>query len=286
MTFKGRIATASHSIWLAMNLIRISCGCSLLVCFITGSVNAQTANAWHKRCDVALSRAEFYSDAAIVMNRVGPSPSFVSEPRRGWGMHLDHTLIGRGALSFFATGAYERVPMGYRLDAKRVDHPGVPLPFDIQDLNITTSFDRVSLGFGAAIDRRLGAKLIGRVDIALMRHFVSVGQYYHQGVGAITDSTSTWVMGLDARVFQRSSTWHARMRLGAEYVVMPSHSIGLFAFADFPFGDTFSSGKVTLFGETQYRTTLDFSQRGTASGLCITYRYTWRDDSLARPRPK
>lgn len=224
---------------------------------------------------VSVQYAEFLSDAARITAVDGPSPAFVSEPRRGHGMYLDLSFLSIGQLSFFASGSFEKLPMGYRLDARMVDHPGVPLPFDIQDLNLTTAFDRVSFGVGSEYKRKLGKRLSVQVEVAILRHFINVGQYYHHGVGAATDTTNTWVMGLSARIFQQSSTWHARARVGAEYAIAHRHSVGIYALFDNPFGDTFSDGKVILFGLTQYKTTLEFEQRGAIKGLCLAYRYSW-----------
>lgn len=227
------------------------------------------------RSSLALAWTEFVGDAVNVSNRSGPSPAFVIEPRRGRGLHLDWDFASLGTLTFLGTIAHERVPMGFRLDARRADHPGVPLPFDVQDLNLTTSFKRVSFGLGIAHARRLGPRLVARVDMAVLRHFINVGQFYHQGVGARTDTASTWVMSLDARILQPSSTWHVRMRVGVEYSVWLRHAVGLFLLHDQPFGDTFSDGRVTLFGSTEHRTTLEFRQRGAITGVCATYRYAW-----------
>lgn len=222
----------------------------------------------------------FWAEPVQISEVSGSSPAFVPEWRTGLGYGLDAHYHAGKTSSIFLRATYDRIPIAYRLDAKRADHPNVGLPFDVEDANLSYKFSRFSTGIGYQYGFRLTRRISIDLSAGLMYQFAGGVSDFDVGVGARNDSVSIWVMGLDVDMRSQSSRWRWLGSIGNSYELSERHSVGISISYDRPFESFFTNGRVILFGLSEYRTMLEFSQSGAIAGISLYYTY-----SICRSEP-
>ena len=233
---------------------------------------------------IGLSRASWFAMASFteyvtspveILGRNGPSPAFVPTWRRnrgvaialGWEFDRKHKLM--------LTGTWDRSPLGYALDLRPEDHPELGLRNGIYDASIGYWFPRASIGVGYHYGFSIGSRSIFRIGVSMLYNLGMKDIPYRSGVAAIDDSTTYWIMGIDARMFPRNILWRMRGEMQYEFAITKQHGLLLGYYYDRPMNNTVVAGEAVILGNTVYRTTIQFLQSGERHGLLIGYQFKW-----------
>ena len=239
---------------------------------------AQTATSYQGR--LAFTVGHYVSPPIEVANRQGPSPAFVPRSRNGWQIALELKAVGRPKHGVFGRVSYDKLPMGYDIDARPEDHPEI-LGVHVVDANLAIRFDRISLGIGYKLIAFSRRHWVVEPSVFLLRNTQSGNRVFNYRAYVIEDTTALQTMRIVARSFPGQSIWQWSVSIGVARVIAQKHAIGLSIFYNRPIDPLIVHGDVVLFGETQYRTTLSFEQSGIIYGAALYYAFGWPK----RPKP-
>ena len=230
---------------------------------------------------IAFSVGHYVSPAMEIFDRVGPSPAYVPRTRHGWILSLDLKFIGGRKHGLFGRLHYDKLPMGWDIDARPEDHPDV-LRYHVEDLNLVLRFDRISVGVGykaTVVKRKQWAMELAGF---FLRNTQSGNRVLNYSVRVIDDSTTLTIARSTGRTFPGNSIWHYSFAIGVSRVIAHKHTVGLSVFYDRPWDPIIARGDVVLFENTQYHTTLRYEQSGAIYGASLYYAFGWRKRGLPR----
>ncbi len=228
-------------------------------------------NCWF----VMAGYTEYITSPVEIEEKHGPSPAFVPTWRRNRGVAI---AIGRSFgrnHKLTLIGTWDRSPLGYTLDLRPEDHPSLGMRNGIYDASIGYWFPRASIGVGYHYGFPVGSQSMIRLGGSMLYDLSMKEIPYHSGVAAIDDSTTYWIMGIDARMFPKNSLWRMRGEMHYEFAITKQHGLSLGYYYDRPLNNTVVAGEAVILGNTVYRTTVKFQQSGERHGFMLGYQFRW-----------
>lgn len=184
---------------------------------------AKKGHQWY----ISANYAEYVTEPVRILEKNGPAGTFVAKWRRGRGLDFTIGPYYSGIGRVFLIGVWDRLPLGYATDVEPEKYPSLGLPYAIQDRNLTTWNRRISIGLGYNADVKVTDHSLIGFSFSVLRNLAPRDFSYHSGTGVQLDTSSVWIMGLDARVFPGSSPWQVRAGVRYAFKVYRRHTLSL-----------------------------------------------------------